>query len=120
MIIAFSTNSGYAEPLVARNVSSVWVSTFLAISAFANAGFSPIDDNLVSLSYNPPLLLTIAFLILLGNTCYPLVLRAIIWGLSKTTSRLEETCTWLLYHSRLCYTHLFSSHVSSYLFFVLF
>lgn len=68
LIISFSANSGYAYPLQIRNISSVWVATFLSISSFNNAGLSPVDDNLISLSFNPPLLITLSFLIIMGNT----------------------------------------------------
>jgi len=114
MIIAFSANKGYLQPIEDRNASSVWISTFLSISAFANAGFSPIDNNLIALSYNPVLLLTISILIFCGNTCYPLVFRLVLLMLSKIP-RLKETIEWLLAHSRLCYFYLFSTKVTLYL-----
>lgn len=47
---------------------AILYSIFHVISALNNAGFSPYDDSLVRFNNNPVVLLSLAYLILLGNT----------------------------------------------------
>lgn len=46
---------------------AIWNGVFLAISAFCNAGFTLFQNNLISHSNDPIIILTISFLIILGG-----------------------------------------------------
>ena len=92
-----------------------WVGAFNAISAFNNSGMSLLDANMVAFQSSEYILLTIGLLILAGNTCYPVFLRAILWIMWRLTpenSRFHDsklTLRFLLDHPRRCYTNLFPS-----------
>ncbi len=63
------------------------------------------------------------FLAYAGNTCYPILLRLVIWIMSKLAqdhSALQESLQFLLEHPRRCYTLLFPSRPTWILFGVLF
>lgn len=54
----------------------------------------------------------VALLILFGNTCYPILLRFIIWVMWKTVpanSSMRESLKFLLDHPRRCFVYLFPS-----------
>lgn len=61
------------------------------------------------------MLLTMALLILAGNTCYPIFLRLIVYIIRKLMPNNEDwkdarhTLQFLLDHPRRCYTNLFPS-----------
>jgi len=60
-----------------------------------------------------PTILVMIFLILAGNTAFPIFLRLTIWTLSKMLkrhSRVTETLHFLLDHPRRCFIYLFPSH----------
>jgi Trk-type K+ transport system membrane component len=92
-----------------------WVGAFNAVSAFNNSGMSLLDANMVAFQTSFYMLITMSLLILAGNTCYPVFLRLILWTMLKilpTTERFEETkitLQFLLDHPRRCYTTLFPS-----------
>jgi Trk-type K+ transport system membrane component len=60
-------------------------------------------------------LITMAILILVGNTCYPIALRLIVWSIRRglpDNGRWRDarhTLKFLLDHPRRCYTNLFPS-----------
>ncbi|EME46044.1 hypothetical protein DOTSEDRAFT_70137 [Dothistroma septosporum NZE10] len=93
-----------------------WVGAFNAVSAFNNSGMSLLDANMTAFQTGDYILLTMGFLILAGNTCYPIFLRLIIWVMWKLVTRFTESQPWqehartlqfLLDHPRRCYTNLF-------------
>ncbi|KAL8842608.1 MAG: hypothetical protein Q9176_002565 [Flavoplaca citrina] len=95
-----------------------WVGAFNAASGFSNAGMMLLDANMVAFQTSRYMLLTVALLVLAGNTCYPIFLRFIIWTLwsllrfvPATPKVLEYRVTlrFLLDHPRRCYTNLFQS-----------
>ncbi|RYP23806.1 hypothetical protein DL765_000883 [Monosporascus sp. GIB2] len=68
-------------------------------------------------------MLAMSFLAFAGNTCYPVVLRLVIWTMSKLVpknSSMRETLQFLLEHPRRCYTLLFPSSTTWILFGILF
>jgi hypothetical protein len=73
------------------------------------------DANMVAFNKAIYKLITMAFLILVGNTCYPIVLRLIVWSIRKVLPENERwknarhTLKFLLDHPRRCYTNLFPS-----------
>jgi potassium uptake Trk family protein len=107
---------------VANNKASValenglnpwWVGSFNAVSAFNNSGMSLLDANMTAFQTSIYMLLTMSFLILAGNTCYPIFLRLIVWTFLKILPENErwtdyrKTLHFLLDHPRRCYTNLF-------------
>jgi trk system potassium uptake protein TrkH len=82
----------WSEPLGAG--AAVWHAVFHAVSAFCNAGFSTFSDNLVGWQEDPPVLLTIGGLILLGGIGF-LVLEDLRARFVRRTSRRLST------HSRI-------------------
>jgi potassium uptake Trk family protein len=78
---------------------------------------SLLDANMTAFQTGYYLLITMGFLILAGNTCYPIFLRLIVWTMLKIVERLDgevwderaATLRFLLNHPRRCYTNLFPS-----------
>ncbi|KXT13353.1 hypothetical protein AC579_6026 [Pseudocercospora musae] len=105
------------ETTTANGLNPWWVGAFNAVSAFNNSGMSLLDANMTAFQTGYYLLLTMSFLILAGNTCYPIFLRLIIWAIYKIVQRLasrseewaerENMLKFLLDHPRRCYTNLF-------------
>ena len=93
-----------------------WVGAFNAVSAFNNSGMSLLDANMVAFQFSDYMLVTMGFLILAGNTCYPIFLRLIIWTLWRILPDDEYfrdtriAIRFLLDHPRRCYTTLFPSY----------
>eukprot|EP00808_Paulinella_micropora_P024079 g65261.t1 len=89
---------------------------FVSISAFCNAGFTPLPDSLMRFAAHPMVLVPTAINIFLGATAYPLVLRALIRWSSKLFLYWDVNstvlCNFLLLKSRTVYTHLFSASYS--------
>ena len=68
-------------------------------------------------------MLVMSFLAYAGNTCYPCLLRFVIWAMLKLVpknSSLKEPLDFLLEHPRRCYTLLFPSRPTWILFGILF
>lgn len=98
-----------------------WAGIFLSISAFNNAGLAVFDDSLISFGKSYFVLIIVAFLILAGNTAYPILLRLIFWSvlrvLNATTSERaygpwKETLQFILKYPRRVYTTLFPSRAT--------
>jgi Trk-type K+ transport system membrane component len=98
-----------------------WAGIFLSVSAFNNGGLSVFDDSLVSFGRSYFVLIVIAFLILAGNTAYPILLRLIFWSILKllnaTTAKRtygpwKETLQFILKYPRRVYTTLFPSRAT--------
>lgn len=88
-----------------------------------NLGFTLTPDSMISFDDATWPLLIMTFLAYAGNTCYPILLRLLIWIMSKVTpkrSSLHEPLEYLLAHPRRCYTLLFPSHPTWILFGILF
>ncbi|EME82717.1 uncharacterized protein MYCFIDRAFT_203372 [Pseudocercospora fijiensis CIRAD86] len=107
------------ETTTANGLNPWWVGAFNAVSAFNNSGMSLLDANMTAFQTGYYLLITMGFLILAGNTCYPIFLRLIIWTIYKVVQRLAprseewadraKMLKFLLDHPRRCYTNLFPS-----------
>ncbi|KAF7197808.1 Low-affinity potassium transport protein, partial [Pseudocercospora fuligena] len=72
-----------SESTTANGLNAWWVGAFNAVSAFNNSGMSLLDANMTAFQTGYYLLITMSFLILAGNTCYPIFLRLIIWAIYK-------------------------------------
>jgi len=94
--------------------STPWHAMFLATSAFHNAGLVSLPQGL---PISAPLLFVVMLLILCGNTCFPLVLRFLVWAcyaLSRD-ARKSRVLRLLLQYPRTCYTHLFPAYATRWL-----
>ncbi|KAJ3511772.1 hypothetical protein NLJ89_g3904 [Agrocybe chaxingu] len=96
-----------------RPLNSVWFSAFQVVSSYTNTGMSLVDQSMLPFQDARGVVLVMIFLILAGNTAYPIFLRFLIWTLSKVVgmkSQLYAPLRFLLDHPRRCFTHLFPSH----------
>lgn len=87
-----------------------------------NLGFTLTPDSMISFQDATFPMLLMSFLAFAGNTCYPCLLRLIIWFLYKLCpdeSSLKDSLRFLLEHPRRCYTLLFPSKPTWILFSIL-
>lgn len=78
----------------------------------SNLGFTLTPDSMLSFRDAPTPLLMMSFTALAGHTCYPILLRLLLWTTSKLSPRgasVQEPLSFLLNHPRRCYTLLFPS-----------
>ncbi|KAF7782717.1 hypothetical protein Agabi119p4_2093 [Agaricus bisporus var. burnettii] len=111
--------STFEAPPLTRHVTPGWFSAYQISSSFTNTGSSLVDQSLLPYQRAYLLLIIQWMLILLGNTGFPVLLRFIIWSMTKwipRESRLNETLHFLLDHPRRCYIYLFQSHQTWFLF----
>ncbi|EME81574.1 uncharacterized protein MYCFIDRAFT_107046, partial [Pseudocercospora fijiensis CIRAD86] len=100
----------------------VWWGIFTPASMFNDLGFTLTPDSMISFDNAILPLLFGSFLIIIGNTGFPCMLRFIIWFLSKVVrhgSGTWEELRFLLDHPRRCFTLLFPSKATWWLFWVL-
>ncbi|KAL5360734.1 cation transport protein-domain-containing protein [Aspergillus floccosus] len=105
-----SLSPRYDSTLAEIKVNKFWWATFTSGSAFNDLGYTLSPDSMASFRYASFPLLAMAFLIVMGNTGFPCMLRLIIWALSKMASygtQLDEELQYLLEHPRRCFTLLF-------------
>jgi len=104
-----------ADTTLQNGLNPWWVGAFNAVSAFNNSGLSLLDANMVAFQDSVYILITMGLLILAGNTAYPLFLRLIIWSFKELMPNTPAwrdriiTLNFLLDHPRRCYTNLFPS-----------
>mgnify|MGYP002712079410 FL=1 len=110
------------QPKPPRNSTWFWI--FQTVSSMTNAGMSLCDSSLSNpLRQSYMMLVPQMILIIIGNTGFPIMLRFVIWFMSRCVSkqsRTYETLSFLLDHPRRCYLYLFPSHNTWFLLFVLF
>jgi hypothetical protein len=100
----------------------VWWAFFTANSAFSDVGFTLTPDSMISFQQAIWPLLLMSFLIIIGNTGFPIMLRITIWVCSKVIPResgIYEELKFLLDHPRRCFTLLFPSMATWWLFWIL-
>jgi trk system potassium uptake protein TrkH len=69
----------FADQSLLKGINPWWWATFHSISAFNNAGFSLMADNLMGFVKDPVINLTIGSLIILGGLGYPVLIRIWVW-----------------------------------------
>lgn len=88
-----------------------FMSFFITLSAMNNLGLSLLDASMVPFQNSPFPLFLCGFLVLIGNTAYPIFLRFTLWCTYHATPRSysmrRETLRYLLDNPRRCYTTLF-------------
>ena len=113
------TRHRYAEIIRQNGVSPAWWGFFTAMSAFSNLGLSLTADSMVSFNTAPYPLIFMMLFIIIGNTGFPIMLRFTIWimfKISRDLSQLKESLGFLLDHPRRCFTLLFPSAPTWWLF----
>ncbi|KAI9763781.1 MAG: low affinity potassium transporter [Geoglossum simile] len=115
-------SSKYGSVVTSVGQARPWWAFFTAASMFNDLGFTLTPDSMVSFQGAVFPLLLGSFLIVVGNTGFPIMLRLIIWLLSKfatVNGALWEELNFLLDHPRRCFTLLFPSKATWWLFWVL-
>lgn len=113
---------GYAKEMRAFGVSPTWWGFFTAQSVFNDLGLTLTPNSMLSYSRSVYILVISCFFIVIGNTGFPIFLRFIIWVMFKTAKPLslyKESLGFLLDHPRRCFTLLFPSIPTWWLFFIL-
>ena len=103
-------------------INRIWWAFFSTSTSFNDVGFTLTPDSMNSFNTAIWPLLLMSFLIVIGNTGFPIMLRWIIWITSKfvpTGSGIWEELKFLLDHPRRCFTLLFPSKATWWLFWIL-
>jgi potassium uptake Trk family protein len=122
-LIPWILNSNTYGPVV-ENIGQgrVWWGIFTSGSGFTDLGYTLTPDSMQSFQAAIWPLLLMSFLIIIGNTGFPIMLRFIIWVTSlyvPKKSGIWEELRFLLDHPRRCFTLLFPSKATWYLFGIL-
>jgi len=105
-----------------NGVNPVWWGFFTPASMFNDLGFTLTPDSMNSFGTAVLPMLFGSFLIIIGNTGFPVMLRFVIWVASilvPTGSSTWEELRFLLDHPRRCFTLLFPSRATWWLFWIL-
>jgi Trk-type K+ transport system membrane component len=112
----------YANLVRGNGASPAWWGFFTPMSMFTDLGFTLTPDSMISFQRAAMPMLVGSFLIIIGNTGFPCMLRFIIWVASKCVpygSSLWEEFRFLLDHPRRCFTLLFPQKATWWLFGIL-
>ncbi|KAJ9154940.1 Potassium transport protein [Pleurostoma richardsiae] len=121
-LVPWIIHSGYGTLVDEAGVARTWWGFFTPTSAFMDLGFTLTPDSMNSFNTAVFPLLLMSFLIVIGNTGFPVMLRFIIWICSLFVPRatgLWEELRFLLDHPRRCFTLLFPSGATWWLFWLL-
>ena len=102
----------YSDIVKSNGVTPAWWAFFTPMSAFCDLGLTVTANSMGSFgnAYWPQVVLM--WLIVLGNTGFPVMLRFTLWVLYKLSPELshwKESLAFLLDHPRRCFTLLFPS-----------
>ncbi|EMD67346.1 hypothetical protein GGP41_007253 [Bipolaris sorokiniana] len=112
----------YSAVVKKVGIHPTWWGFFTSASLFNDLGFTLTPDSMVSFQLTVWPLLIGTFLIIIGNTGFPCMLRFTIWIYSKLVpkgSGIWEELRFLLDHPRRCFTLLFPSQANWWLFWIL-
>eukprot|EP00931_Biecheleriopsis_adriatica_P051380 TRINITY_DN29796_c0_g1_i1.p1 TRINITY_DN29796_c0_g1~~TRINITY_DN29796_c0_g1_i1.p1 ORF type:complete len:754 (+),score=141.91 TRINITY_DN29796_c0_g1_i1:74-2335(+) len=87
-----------------------WHALYLVVSSFQNNGLVMTPSSVMDFVKSPLMLCVIGVLIMLGNTCLPLMVRLIAVYLERRAepdSENKRVLDFLLEHPRRCFTHMF-------------
>ncbi|KAF0275375.1 hypothetical protein FOG50_03777 [Hanseniaspora uvarum] len=110
------------DDLEGFGINRVWWGFFTAASSFNDLGLTLTPNSMSSFDKSSYILIWGMFFIIIGNTGFPVFLRLIIWianKLSAPLSQRKESLQFLLDHPRRCFTLLFPSGPTWWLFFIL-
>lgn len=113
---------GYGSEMRAFGFLPTWWGFFTAQSVFNDLGLTLTPNSMVPFSRSVYVLVVASFFIVIGNTGFPIFLRFIIWIMfkfAKPLSLFKESLGFLLDHPRRCFTLLFPSVPTWWLFFIL-
>lgn len=79
----------FADPTLLNGINPWWWSLFHSVSAFNNAGFGLMNNNLVNYVFDPVINFTVAGLIILGGIGYPVII-AIHTGFRKKMAKSDS------------------------------
>ncbi|KFY25124.1 hypothetical protein V491_01889 [Pseudogymnoascus sp. VKM F-3775] len=115
--------SKYTEWLQECGQDKTWWAFYSSQTMINNLGFTLTPDSMITFRDATWPMVSMTFLAFAGNTFYPVLLRLVIWAMSKlvpTQSSMKEPLQFLLDHPRRCYTLLFPSQPTWILFGILF
>ncbi|KAL7901074.1 cation transport domain-containing protein [Trichoderma sp. SZMC 28014] len=115
-------NQHYGNVLTEDYIGKTWWAFWTSNMAFMDVGFTLTPDSMNSFARSEWVLMALWFFIIIGNTGFPVMLRFLIWAASKITpkgSGLWEEFRFLLDHPRRCFTLLFPSNATWWLFWIL-
>ncbi|KAI1007938.1 Low-affinity potassium transport protein [Podosphaera aphanis] len=111
-------DSYHGNIVLTNGISKAWWGIFTANSAFTDLGFTLTPDSMISFHSAIWPLLIMSFLITIGNTAFPIMLRILIWvgaRFSRAGSGLQQELNFLLDHPRRCFTLLFPAKATLWL-----
>ncbi|RCI11466.1 hypothetical protein L249_7192 [Ophiocordyceps polyrhachis-furcata BCC 54312] len=115
-------NAFYGKVVENAHVNKTWWAFFTSNAAFMDVGFTLTPDSMISFQTSEFVLMIMWFFIIIGNTGFPVMLRFLIWVAAKLAPRgsgLWEELRFLLDHPRRCFTLLFPSGPTWWLFWIL-
>ncbi|RKF58467.1 Low-affinity potassium transport protein [Erysiphe neolycopersici] len=115
-------NESFGEVVAADGQGKVWWAFFTANSAFTDLGYTLTPDSMISFQLATWPLIVMSFLITIGNTGFPIMLRIIIWigaQITPNESGVQQELRFLLDHPRRCFTLLFPATATLWLTLVL-
>ena len=121
-LVPWAQHVSYGKIVQDAGQGRPWWGVFTAASAFNDLGFTLTPDSMISFNTAIFPLLLMTFLIIIGNTGFPCMLRFVIWFISKVVPRgsgLWEELRFLLDHPRRCFTLLFPRGATWWLFGIL-
>lgn len=115
-------HSSYGSILDDVGQSKTWWGIFTTTSSFNDVGFTLTPTGMIPFQNAVWPLLLCSFLVIIGNTGFPIMLRFVIWITSLYVPRgsgVWEELKFLLDHPRRCFTLLFPSRATWWLFWIL-